>query len=167
VPYGCVYGTITGPANRGYVALVAGGMIARMNNTNNDGPDVLSVFAGLGFFAFLILLVVWGVLGTIAWFVAPEDRRWTFVGLTLLFGPLGVLAAAVASPRDPSWFAALLADALDEALTDALDEALKRPRAKGRERYWCSRCGAQSDLAEVKGSECWRCGEKRFIAASS
>jgi hypothetical protein len=35
-----------------------------MNNTNNDGPDVLAFFADLGFFAFLILLVVWGVLGT-------------------------------------------------------------------------------------------------------
>jgi hypothetical protein len=35
------------------------------------------------------------------WIVAPEDRRWTFFWLTfLLFGPLGILAASVASPGD-------------------------------------------------------------------
>ena len=89
----------------------------------------------------LIILAFWGLMGAIAYFLAPPvDRAWTFFWLTALgFGPLGILAAAVASPRDPSWFA------------DGIDDAIERPRAKGRKRYWCSRCGAQSDLLEVKG----------------
>ncbi len=127
-----------------------------MHNTRND--DVGAVFAGLGVFAVLMIFVIWGLCGMVAWFVAPEDRRWTFFWLTfVLFGPVGILAASVASPRDPDYFAEAFADAI----------AVERPRAKGRERYWCSLCGAQSDLNELKGSSCWRCGEKRFIAAKS
>ena len=132
-----------------------------MPRTAADGPDaILSIFAGAGLFTVLVFLVIWGVCGMIAWFVAPDDRRWTFFWLTLLlFGPLGILAAALASPRDLSDLAA--------AVADGVEDALKRPRAKGRQRYWCSRCGAQSDLVQIKDAACWRCGEKHFIAAVS
>lgn len=133
-----------------------------MGNTNNDDDPgaVFAAFASLGIFALLIFLFVWGVFGTVAWFVAPYDRRWTFFWLTfLILGPFGVLAAAVASPRDPDFFAAVVAE--------GVEDALKRPRAEGRKRYWCSRCGAQSDLQQLKDNKCWRCGEERFIAAKS
>jgi DNA-directed RNA polymerase subunit RPC12/RpoP len=132
-----------------------------MRQPDTDGSDsILAAFWGLGFVAFLLILVFLGVCGVIAWLVAPDDRKWTFFWLTvLLFGPLGILAASVASPRDPSNLAA--------AVADHVELARIRPRAKGRTRYWCSRCGAQSDLLEFKNSECWRCGEKKFIAANS
>lgn len=123
-----------------------------MQNSDTNGPEaVLDALLSLGILTILMLLVIWGLCGWIAWIVAPEDRRWTFFWLTfLLFGPLGILAAAVASPRDPGYFVGAV--------------AAKRPRAEGRERYWCSRCGAQSDLFTLKNSSCWRCGEKRLIA---
>ena len=60
--------------------------------------------------------------------VAPDDRVGTFVWLTLFFGRLGILAAAVASPRDPDYFA-----------------PGRRSIAKGSTRYQSSRCGAESD----------------------
>ena len=122
--------------------------------SSSDSDGILAIFAGAWILTILAFLVFWGVCGLIAWVVAPDDRRWTFFWLTfLLFGPIGILAASVASPRDPDYFA------------DALN--VDRPRASGRERFWCSRCGAQSDLFQLKGNECWRCGEKRFIAAKS
>ena len=47
----------------------------------------------LGILYLLILLVVWGACGAIAWYVAPEDRRWTFLWLAfLLLGPLSRLS---------------------------------------------------------------------------
>lgn len=65
-------------------------MIAHVHNTDNDG---LAFFAGLGILYLLILLVVWGACGAIAWYVAPEDRRWTFFWLAfLLLGPLSRLS---------------------------------------------------------------------------
>jgi hypothetical protein len=55
------------------------------NKNDSDGADALfAVFAGLGFFTFMIFLFVWGLLGTIAYFVAPYDRRWTFFWLTFV-----------------------------------------------------------------------------------
>lgn len=129
-----------------------------MGTKNDDPGALLAAFLSLGFFAFFIFIVVWGVLGAVAYFVAPYDRRWTFFWLTLLIlGPAGVLAAAVASPRDPEFYA--------EVVAAGTEESLKRPRAAGRKRYWCSRCGAQSDLQQAKGNKCWRCGEDRFMVA--
>ena len=56
-------------------------------------------------FTFVIALTLWVIVGFIAAWVAPDDREATFFWLTvLLFGPLGILAAAVASPRDPNYF---------------------------------------------------------------
>lgn len=130
-------------------------MIVCMQNTETQASAVdatLDFVFSAGFLMFLAVLVFWGILCWAAWALAPADRRWPFVGLTILFGPLGLLAAAVASPRDPVWFAAA---------------QLERPIAKGRTRYCCVRCGAMSDLLELKSSSCWRCGEKRFLAPES
>jgi hypothetical protein len=93
------------------------------------------------------LFFIWIVSLVIAAYVAPPDRTWTFVGLTVAFGPLGILAAAVASPRNPEWF-------------------FREPRsiAKGRTRCRCARCGAESDLAQPQTFACWRCSEKAYIA---
>jgi hypothetical protein len=71
-------------------------------------------------FVAVAVLVVWVVCAGAALMVAPEDRAWTFLGLTLFFGPLGILAAAVASPRDPNYF---------------VGEPEPRSIAKGRKRY--------------------------------
>jgi hypothetical protein len=103
-----------------------------MQSSDSDGSNAFfAIFAGAWILTILAFLVIWVVCGFIAWAVAPDDRRWTFFWLTfLLFGPLGILAASVASPRNPTYFADSFA-------------VEQRPRAKGRERYWCSRCGAQ------------------------
>jgi hypothetical protein len=70
----------------------------------NDSNDVPAIFAGFGLFFIFVLVVMWLVLGGIAALVAPDDRRLTFFWLTfLLLGPLGVHAAAIASPRDPAF----------------------------------------------------------------
>jgi DNA-directed RNA polymerase subunit RPC12/RpoP len=132
-----------------------------MQNSDTNGSDsILYGLAGIGIFGFLLILVIWGVCGWIAWIVAPDDRRLTFFWLTfLLFGPLGILAAAVASPRSR--------DDLAEVVAQGVEDAVGRPRAKGRVRYWCARCGAQSDFVQVKDKSCWRCGEKQFIADKS
>jgi hypothetical protein len=114
-----------------------------MGNATNWGIFTFVMF-------FFIWLVLWVLLAWIAAMVAPDDRIGTFVGLTLLFGPVGVLAAAVASPRDPEYF---------------IDEPPRRSIAKGRKRYRCTRCGAESDLHEPKDFECWRCGEKKYMVA--
>src|SRR5689334_15080875 len=78
-------------------------MISNMDNTN-DAPA--AIFTGIGLGLIVLLIVLWGFFGVIAMIVAPSDRRWTFFWLTfLMFGPVGILAAAVASPRDPAYFA--------------------------------------------------------------
>jgi hypothetical protein len=75
-----------------------------MDNSNNDPAATI---ASLGVAALVGIVVVWLIFALIAMLVAPPDRRWTFFWLTfLLFGPVGILAAAVASPRDPAYFAA-------------------------------------------------------------
>jgi DNA-directed RNA polymerase subunit RPC12/RpoP len=116
-----------------------------MGNTNTVVGILLVILA------FVVGLALWVVVGLIAGWVAPDDREWTFFWLTvLLFGPLGILAAAVASPRDPNYF---------------VSEPEPRSIAKGRTRYRCARCGAESDLHEPKDFSCWRCGEKKYMVA--
>jgi DNA-directed RNA polymerase subunit RPC12/RpoP len=127
-------------------------MIGCMQSHASGVDAVLDFIFSLGFLTFMGVVMLWLIFAAAAWYQAPTDRRWPFMGLTLLFGPIGLFAAMVASPRDPDWFAAAQAE---------------RPLAKGRTRYWCARCGAQSDLVELKSSSCWRCDEKRFIAAKS
>jgi ribosomal protein S27AE len=123
----------------GAIAAVSGpdGYIARMGTLFT----VIGIFVGV---------FVWLGLAMLAGVFAPDDREGTFIALTLLFGPLGILAAAVASPRDLDYFA-------------------HEPRriAKGRTRYQCSRCGAESDLANAKNFSCWRCEETKCLVADS
>lgn len=106
--------------------------------------DLLPIFIIVAF------VVGWSILLWLAAVVAPQDRVTTFVWITAVFGPLGILAAAVASPRDPSYF-----------------DPEPRPIVQGRTRYRCARCGAESDLPEPKGFSCWRCSEKKYMVAES
>jgi hypothetical protein len=79
-------------------------MISCMENSNNDAPG--AIFASLGVATLVVLVLLWLILALIAVAVAPPDRKWTFFWLTFLFfGPVGILAAAIASPRDPAYFA--------------------------------------------------------------
>lgn len=67
---------------------------------SNDTDGIGAAFAFLAAAPFVIAIVFWIVCAVIASSVAPEDRRWTFVGITFFFlGPLGVAAAAIAQPR--------------------------------------------------------------------
>jgi hypothetical protein len=54
---------------------------------------------------FFGILVGWIFFVWLAQVVAPEDRTTTFLWLAVLFGPIAILAAAVASPRDPDYYA--------------------------------------------------------------
>ena len=91
----------------------------------------------------LAALVAVFVCGVWASWIAPLDRHNTVFWLGLLLGPVGVIGAAVAQPRPGK----------------------PRAIAEGRKRYRCARCGADSDLHEPKDFSCWRCGEKKYMAA--
>ena len=79
----------------------------------------------------IILITIWVIMAALAYVHAPDDRRWQFVGLTLvLLGPLGVAAAAIAQPRDPDFYAL----------------PYRRAVAAGRQRFICPRCGAENDI---------------------
>lgn len=116
-----------------------------MGNVHDSNFDPFLAF-GVG--ELIIFLTVWVILAVVAWAVAPDDRRWQFVGLTLLvLGPLGVAAAAIAQPRVP----------VDPAPPP-------RPVAAGRRRFTCPRCGAENDILESDRSyDCWRCSEHRGV----
>jgi DNA-directed RNA polymerase subunit RPC12/RpoP len=117
-----------------------------MGNEQNGGFDSFLAF-GIG--DLIIFLTLWVILAVVAYAVAPDDRRWTFVGLTLLLlGPLGVAAAAaVAQSREPAYAA-----------------PPRRPVAAKRRRFICPRCGAENDIPESDRSyECWRCSEQRKV----
>lgn len=96
-------------------------------------------------------IALWSVTAAAAWMVAPADRRWTFFWITLsILGPLGVLGAAVASPRKPTPCA-----------------PMERPAAPNRTRFTCTRCTATTDLIITDPDEdvsCWRCGDPRLVA---
>jgi hypothetical protein len=69
--------------------------------TNDSSPGVLLVLV-----MFFVGLLIWFLIAYVAAALAPSDRSWTFFWLTLpLFGPLGIVLAVVASPRDPAYFA--------------------------------------------------------------
>jgi hypothetical protein len=97
----------------------------------------------------IILITIWVIMAVLAYVVAPDDRRWQFVGLTLvLLGPLGVAAAAIAQPRDPDFYAL----------------PYRRAVAAGRQRFICPRCGAENDIrASAESYDCWRCSERRTL----
>jgi hypothetical protein len=89
---------------------------------------------------FGVLLLLWLIMGLIAAWVAPEDRRLVFFLLTffLLLGPLGVAAAAIAQPR--------------RQLQSSV------PVAPERTRYRCPQCTASSDVLNGAADfECWQC----------
>lgn len=109
-------------------------------------PDMDLVIAIVGI---VVIIAVWVLICWIAGLLAPDDRVSTFFWLTFFIGPLGILAAVVASPRDPRYFA----------------EA--QSIAEGRTRYRCARCGANSDLHDPKGFACWRCGEKKYVVGGA
>jgi DNA-directed RNA polymerase subunit RPC12/RpoP len=89
-------------------------------------------------------ILAWVVFLVAAAAVAPADRRGTFTLITLFFGPLGLIAAAVAQPRTPLYV-----------------QLATREPAPGRVRVVCARCGAESDLPEGSTTfECWRCPER-------
>lgn len=109
-----------------------------MNNTG--GIFLVLLFA-------ILIIVVWLVVAFAAACLAPSDRFWTFFCLTLVLGPLGILLAVIANPRDPAYFA-----------------PPPRPVAAGRQRFTCPRCGAHNDIPEHDTSyECWRCSEHRNV----
>jgi hypothetical protein len=99
-----------------------------VNNQPNSDFDPFLTF-GVG--ELILFLTVWIILAVVAWVVAPDDRRWQFVGLTLrLLGPVGVVAAAVAQRRVPI-------------------EPVVRPVAANRRRFVCPRCHAVNDIPEA------------------
>lgn len=93
-------------------------------------------------------IVVWCVLAAVAAFIAPDDRKVTFLLITLLIlGPLGVAAAAVAQPRQP------VAAGLPVPATPA-----------GRRRFVCPRCGASQNIPDADTSyDCYQCNEHRKV----
>lgn len=119
-----------------------------MGNEQNSGFDP---FLAYGIGGLIIFLTVWVILAVVAYAVAPDDRRWQFVGLTLLLlRPLGV-AAAVAQSREPAYAV-----------------PPRRPVAAGRRRFICPRCGAENDIRESEKSyDCWRCSEHRTVQAAT
>jgi DNA-directed RNA polymerase subunit RPC12/RpoP len=115
-----------------------------MGNEQNSGFDSFLAFT-VG--ELIIFLTLWVILAVVAYAVAPDDRRWPFVGLTLLIGPIGLAAAAIAQPREPAYAA-----------------PPRRPVAAGRRRFVCPRCGAENDIPEKDESyNCWRCSERRKV----
>ena len=116
-----------------------------MGNDQNSGFDSFLAFT-IG--ELIIFLTLWVILAVVAYVVAPDDRRWTFVCLTLfLLGPLGVAAAAVAQSREPGFAA-----------------PPRRTVAANRRRFICPRCGADNDISESDRSyDCWRCSEHRKV----
>jgi hypothetical protein len=64
-----------------------------MGNDQNSGFDSFLAFT-IG--ELIIILTLWVILAVVAYVVAPDDRRWTFLGLTLLLlGP----STSMPSPR--------------------------------------------------------------------
>ncbi|AEV73133.1 hypothetical protein MycrhN_2548 [Mycolicibacterium rhodesiae NBB3] len=98
--------------------------------------DLGDFIVGLPAGFLLFLFALWVIIALIARAVAPNDRRTTFFWLTLIFGFVGVWAAAVASPRAP------------------------RPPL-GRKQVLCLRCMAPQNILEsATEMTCWRCGER-------
>jgi DNA-directed RNA polymerase subunit RPC12/RpoP len=110
--------------------------------------DFATASAGFSTAYLLAIVLVWIVMAVVAGIVAPEDRSTTFVLLTLLLGPLGVAAAAIAQPREHAYS------------THVNVTPPTRPIAAGRRRFICPRCGAENDIPEDETSyECWQCSE--------
>jgi hypothetical protein len=114
---------------------------------DNDSGSYFG-FGSLGGLLFAVV-VIFVMLAAVASALAPSDRRWTFFWLTIFLGPLGIVLAVVASPRDPAYFA-----------------PRPRPVAPGRNGFTCPRCGADNDIPDNDTEySCWRCGEHRVVGA--
>jgi DNA-directed RNA polymerase subunit RPC12/RpoP len=120
---------------------------------SNDTDGIGAAFAFLAAAPFVIGIVFWVLCAVVTWSVAPEDRRWTFVGITFFFlGPLGVAAAAIAQPRT----------------VPPPRPAPQRPVADGRRRFNCPRCSAENDIPrDDMAYDCWRCSEHRKVKAAT
>ena len=69
--------------------------------SNDSSPGIFLVLV-----MFFVGVLIWFLIAYAAAALAPSDRSWTFFWLTLLlFGPLGIILAVVASPRDPAYWA--------------------------------------------------------------
>ena len=118
-----------------------------MNNDTNG-----NIVAALLATPLAILALLWLVIAIVAAIVAPRGRTSTFFFLTLLLlGPVGVVAASIAQPRDPEYLV-----------------PPPRPVAPGRRRFFCPRCGVDNDIPDaVTAYECWRCGEHQNVEHSA
>jgi DNA-directed RNA polymerase subunit RPC12/RpoP len=116
---------------------------------DNDSGSYFGIGSPGGLLA--LVIAIFFVLAAVALALAPSDRKWTFFWLTIFVGPLGILLAVVASPRDPAYFA-----------------PRPRPIEPGRKRFACPRCGAHNDIPEADTSyNCWRCSERRAVKPKS
>jgi hypothetical protein len=117
---------------------------------NGSDTSAISHFV-LALLAVLVLTAIWVAIAWLASGLAPTDRRVTFFWLILFMGPLAIVLAIVASPRDPAYFA-----------------PRPRPVGAGRKRFACHRCGADNDIPQNETQfSCWRCGEKMRVAAKA